>query len=85
MSLRSRAVRQRGAIGRRADVAFAAVQHLTNHRASTFRDRNPRTVDPRRIVANVLVMTAVEFSNPMLFVVLVKANDSLLHRCERVA
>lgn len=30
-------------------------------------------------MANVLVVAALEFSNPMLFAVLVKANDSLLH------
>jgi hypothetical protein len=30
-------------------------------------------------MANVLVVAALEFSDPMLFVVLMKANDSFLH------
>jgi hypothetical protein len=33
-------------------------------------------------MANMLAMAALEFGDPMLFALLVKANDSLLHESE---
>jgi hypothetical protein len=40
---------------------------------------NPRTIGPWRIVPNVLVVTALEFRNPMLLFILMKADDPFVH------
>jgi hypothetical protein len=40
---------------------------------------NPRTISPWWIVSNVLVVTALEFRNPMLLFILMKADDPFVH------
>ena len=42
---------------------------------AAFRREDPGTSGPRRIVADVLVVAAVEFSDPVAVLVLVKGND----------
>src|SRR5690349_17199924 len=80
-SMRSRAstVRARPRIRRRADVALSAGKHATERRSAAFRRHDPRPVGPRRIVAHVLVVPALQLGDPMLLAVAVKADDAPLH------
>jgi len=55
--------------------AFCAVQGLTERVCSSLRGNNPRPVGPRWIVTNVLVVTALELSDPVPFVVQMKPDD----------
>ena len=52
---------------------------MTNHSGAPFRCDNPGPVGPRRIVANVLIVTALKLRYPMLLLVLVEANDRSVH------
>jgi hypothetical protein len=54
-----------------------AVQHLTDHSAAPFNGNHPGSLNPRRIVAHMLVVAAGELGDPIAFVVLVKAYDRL--------
>jgi hypothetical protein len=52
---------------------------LTERLAAAFGADDPGTIGPRRVVPNVLVVPALELSNPMLLVILVEANDPSVH------
>jgi len=46
---------------------------------ATLRGRHPLSIDPRRIVAHVLIVAALELSHPVQLVVLVISDDTLVH------
>ncbi len=60
-------------------VAFLAAEFVADVRSSAGFGRDPRSVHPRRVVANVLVVAARKLRDPMLLVVDVVADDGLLH------
>lgn len=51
---------------------------MADHRLPALRRGDPRPVDPRRVVAHMLVVAAGEFGDPVAGVVLVKADDASL-------
>jgi hypothetical protein len=55
--------------------AFHAEERGPDKPCASFRAHHPRTVLPRRIVSNVLTVTAFEIRDPVAFGVLVKAHD----------
>jgi hypothetical protein len=57
-------------------IAIAARKCLAESLGPTFWRNYPGTLGPWRIVANVLVVTALEFGHPMVLFVLVEAHDS---------
>src|SRR5688572_6200645 len=67
-------------IRRRARIALQAPQQAAEHLGTTLGRHDPWTAGPRRVVAHMLIVTTLELGDPVAFVVLVEANDSLLHR-----
>jgi hypothetical protein len=64
--------------GRAGIALFAAEAAAKNFVAAC--DRNdPGPIYPRRIMANVLIVATFKLSHPMLFFVLMEANDSSVH------
>lgn len=53
---------------------------MADHGLTALRDDDPGPVDPRRVVAHMLVMAAGEFGDPVADVVLVEAGDVLLQK-----
>lgn len=51
---------------------------MVNHGLAACRHVDPGPVDPRRIVAHMLMVAAGEFGDPVAGVIQVKAGDSLL-------
>jgi hypothetical protein len=66
-------------VRRRAFIALFAGESLSEKRAPPLGGHHPRTVHPRRIMPDVLVVPAFEFGHPLLLVVLMKTGDSLVH------
>src|SRR5207237_9980596 len=66
-------------ISRRAGIALSTVQDATNDRGSTFGCDDPWTVEPGRIMADVLIVAALELGDPVLLAVLMETCDSLFH------
>ena len=64
---------------RRGFVAADAVQLDAESGGASFWRGNPWAYLPRRIVANVLAVPALQLGQPMPFVILVKSNDRLIH------
>ena len=64
-------------------IASAASESLSKRFRTAFGRDDPWTVGPRRIVTNVLVVSALELGNPMLLFVLVEADDPSVHGCCR--
>jgi len=60
-------------------VALSASEFTTENTLATFGCCSPRPVCPRRIVAHMLVVPAFELGDPMTLLVLMKADDSLVH------
>ena len=60
-------------------IAFSTGEHLTQGAVPASYRGDPRAARPRWIVAHVLVVPAFELSYPVLLVVLVEADDALLH------
>jgi hypothetical protein len=61
--------------------ARGAGKSLADGLGPTFGRGDPRTVDPRRIVPDMLLVPAFEPGYPMSFVVLAKANDAAIRHC----
>ena len=66
-------------IGRCVLIALATRKNLPESTVPTRRGADPGATGPRWVVANVLVVTTLEFGDPMSFVVLVEPDDSLVH------
>ena len=67
---------------RPADRCFVAqhtVQDLAEPRAAALFGQHPRADLPRRVVPNMLVVTARQLGDPVVLIVLMKACDRLLH------
>jgi hypothetical protein len=60
-------------------IALFAGEYAPDHAISAFDCRRPGTVGPRRVVADMLAVTAFELSDPMLLGILKEPNDSLVH------
>src|SRR5919108_641804 len=60
-------------------VAFLAVERCTERGCPPLRGCDPWPVHPRRVVAYVLLMTALEFGDPVALVILVVSGDSSVH------
>jgi hypothetical protein len=73
----------RALIRRSPFLAFLAVEPKTKHLLSSACGCHPMANHPRRIVADVLIVTARKLSNPVSFVVLVIASDWLLHQYQQ--
>lgn len=69
--------RSPGAIQRLAAIALDAVEAETEHAAPAGLRRHPGTLHPGRVVTHVLEVSAAQLGNPVLFLVLVKADDRL--------
>lgn len=52
---------------------------MTEHPGTAYPGRDPRPINQRRIMPNVLVVPARELRDPVVFIVLVIASDGLLH------
>ena len=60
-------------------IALDAVQFLTEPARAAFLGHDPRPLRNGRRVADVLVVTAFEFGDPMAFVVRVESDNFSLH------
>jgi hypothetical protein len=60
-------------------IALATREHLADGTVATSGADDPGAIGPRWIVAHMLVVPTLELSDPMLLVVLVKADDALTH------
>jgi hypothetical protein len=67
-------------IRRLSAVTFDAVEPDAEPAVATLRSDNPRAAFPRRVVADVLVVAALQLGHPVPFFVLVVARDRTLHR-----
>ena len=66
-------------VGRGTLVAFRAIQFRAERVGTSLGSYHPGAIDPRRIVPNVLVVTALELGNPVPVFVSVKSRDLSLH------
>ncbi len=64
-------------------IAQSAIQPGANVFGSPFVVENPRKYLPRRIVPHVLRMSALQLRDPLLFIVLAKADDPSLDHFSR--
>lgn len=69
----------RSRVGGSAGVAFHAFERLAKRALAAFGSRDPRPVDPRRVVPHVLIVAAGELGDPVPLVVPVIADDLSLH------
>ena len=60
-------------------IALPAVEGFSERALATLRSHHVRSIGPRRVVSNVLVVPAFQLSNPVLLVVLVEADDAFVH------
>jgi hypothetical protein len=60
-------------------ITLLALKLMAYHRRTAFRRDDPRTVHPGRGVAGMLEVSAFQFSYPMIFFVLVEADDTTFH------
>lgn len=71
-----------GVLGRldvRRRIAQATSERLTERSRPTGWRDDPGAKRPWRVVANVLVVAALELRNPVLFFILVEADDLSIH------
>ena len=61
-------------------IAFPAGEALAERAFTALGGGGPGPVRPRRVVAHMLVVPALELGDPVPFVVPVKADDALVHR-----
>src|SRR5262245_17096396 len=69
-----------GPVTRRALVALAARQCFADRGRAPFARRDPGAIRPGRAMTHVLVMAAFKLGNPVVRIVLMKANDTPVHR-----
>src|SRR5690606_29178536 len=62
-----------------ARIALLALQQPADGLRAPFAGDHPGAIDPRRIVTNMLIVTAGEFRNPVALVVFMEAGDLLVH------
>ena len=67
----------------RSRLAGDALQPLANHAGPAVVGENPRTHLPRRVVAHVLGVAALQVGHPVILGVLVKTDDLPLHCASR--
>jgi len=60
-------------------IALFAGEHACEHAISALGRHRPRTIHPRRVMADMLVMPAFELGDPMLLGILKESNDALVH------
>jgi hypothetical protein len=60
-------------------IALAAVEHLANPALAPFGRRHPGSIDPRRMVPDVLAMSAGEIGHPISLFVLVQGDNGAIH------
>jgi hypothetical protein len=60
-------------------VALAAIKRHAERGSTPFMRLGPGAVEPWRIVADMLVVTACKFGNPILGVIQMESDDRLLH------
>jgi hypothetical protein len=60
-------------------VAFLAVELCPERRCPSLRGCDPWPIHPRRVVTYVLLMAALEFSDPVALIILMVSRDSSLH------
>jgi hypothetical protein len=63
----------------RRQIAYATREGLTKRAGAAFWRDDPGAMGPWGIVPNVLVVTALKLSHPMLLFVLMEANDLSIH------
>jgi hypothetical protein len=63
----------------RSALAELARERLTKGGGAAFGRDDPGAIGPRRIVANVLIVPALELRDPVLFFVLMKTDDASVH------
>jgi len=73
------------AIRRRAYVAFTTRQQAAEGFGPAICSDDPRPVAPGWLMPDMLVVTALELSHPVLLIVLMEADDAALHGCSLVA
>jgi hypothetical protein len=66
-------------IAGRLFIAFDAVQFAADELLAAFPGHNPRTVLPRRLVADVPCMPAFQVRNPVSLFILMESNDGPIH------
>ena len=64
---------------RRREIALLAVQLVAERLITAFPRYYPRTIGPRRIMADMLVVAAFKLSNPVLFFIDVIADNPFFH------
>jgi hypothetical protein len=67
-------------IPRRTLLALPAFKSLAKRPPAPFRRNDPGAIDPGRIMANVLIVSALQLRHPVPLFILMIANDALLHR-----
>ena len=60
-------------------IALDAIESLSMKLGAAFVRNHPRTACPGWIVTNMLIVSAIEFGNPVLFFVLMEADDFSIH------
>ena len=60
-------------------IALATLQEPTQRSVPTFLRLRPRATEPRWFVTHVLVVATREFSDPVLRLIKMEADDRLLH------
>src|SRR3982751_594577 len=60
-------------------LALGAIEDLAKFAVAAFLRHDPETVGPRRLMTNMLMMPALQFSDPVRLVVLVISDDPLFH------
>ena len=61
-------------------IAFYTVQLVAQHRVPTIRRLDPGSTYQWRIVAHMLIVTTVQFCDPVVLFILMITNNRLLHR-----
>ena len=60
-------------------VADHTVQRLTQSRTTAVLRQHPRALLPRRVVTDVLIVTALELGYPVTFIILMEAGHAAFH------
>jgi hypothetical protein len=67
-------------IRRLASIALLAVEQFAQHGRATLLGDDPRPLNPRRPVSNVLKVAARQLRDPVVLSVQVESSDGLVHR-----
>ena len=68
-----------GLVGALIDIALLTVERFPQCVCAAVGGHDPWTVRPRRIVSNMLVVSALQLGDPVLLLVLVKSDDAPVH------